>query len=44
MKRDLMNRYCPPETEVLGSELTALLCDSPVDGGLESVEYEDWVI
>ena len=44
MKRDLTNNYCPPETEVLGSEMMTLLCDSPVDGGLESVEYEDWVI
>ena len=44
MKRKVMSHYCPPETEVLGSEMKTLLCDSPVDGGLESVEYEDWVI
>ena len=44
MKRKVMNHYCPPETEVLGSEMMALMCESPVEGGLESVEYEDWVI
>ena len=44
MKRDLTNNYCPPKTEAFGAISEAMLCDSPVDGGLESVEYEDWVI
>ena len=39
-----MNNYYPPETEELGTGLKSLLCDSPVDGGLEDLEYEDWVI
>ena len=37
-------RYIHPECDIESDfRLLGLLCQSPEDGGLEDVSYEDWV-
>ena len=36
--------YLRPECSAEALRIEELLCESPVDGGLEDVNYEDWVI
>ena len=37
-------KYLSPDCEPLVAIRTDLLCESPADGGLEDVDYEDLVI
>ena len=41
---DTSKHYQAPECEFDEALLKELLCQSPVDGGLEGTEDEDWVI
>ena len=36
--------YIEPKAEAISAWSLDMLCDSPVAGGLEDLEYEDWVI
>ena len=40
----IRQEYSEPKAEAINAWFYEMLCDRPVDGGLESVEYEDWVI
>ena len=40
----LKKAYCAPQAETVPLMLTELLCTSPEDGGIEDVEFEEWVI
>ena len=39
-----LKHYLSPECEYEEALYTGLLCESPEIGGLEGVEYDDWVI
>lgn len=36
--------YVHPECEIEATSLVSIICVSPDAGGLEDVEYEDWVV
>lgn len=36
--------YASPECECCEEQLAGLICDSPIPGESEQVDYEDWVI
>lgn len=40
----MRQEYIEPKAESISAWPYEMLCESPVEGGLESVEYEDWVI
>lgn len=40
----LTNSYAPPRCDYDEAFRVDLLCTSPEAGGLEGIEYEDWVI
>ena len=40
----MRQEYSEPKAEAISAWSYEMLCESPVEGGLESVEYEDWVI
>ena len=40
----MRQKYREPKAEAINALSYDMLCDNPVEGGLESIEYEDWVI
>ena len=36
--------YEKPEAAVCRRDDVAIICDSPSEGGIEGVDYDDWVI
>ena len=40
----IRQEYCEPRAESIAAWSLDMVCESPVEGGLEDLEYEDWVI
>ena len=40
----IKQKYCKPQAESFSTWSHGMICESPEAGGLEDIEYDDWVI